>query len=83
MANDRQSTRLLYQTLDYLIANGPGRSAIELSKAIYGDGEKGTQQRVNPACNALITFGRVERRGGGVPNDPFRYYPLDGGNPIP
>ena len=61
--------------LDFLIKNGPGRTEVELSQAIFG--ENGYQQRVNVGCGILMTLGRVERRGSGGPNDPYRYYSKD------
>jgi predicted transcriptional regulator len=59
--------------LEFLIQKGPGRTEMELAQAIHGD--KAYQQRVNQDCNMLVNAGKVERRGGGGPGDPFRYWP--------
>jgi hypothetical protein len=52
---------------------GPNRTALELSRAIHGN--EGYQQLVHQDCERLVNSGRVERRGTGVPGDPFRYFP--------
>ena len=57
----------------FLIENGPGRTETELAEAIFG--KAGYQQRVNGDCNLLLGRGRIERRGGGGPSDPYRYHP--------
>jgi hypothetical protein len=59
--------------IHYLIVNGPGRTAVELSHAIHG--ASGYQQQVNQDCEMLAHIGRVERRGMGGPSDPYRYWP--------
>jgi len=59
--------------IEYLIENGPDRTEIELSKALYGP--TGYQQQVNQECSMLVSSGRVKRRGAGGVNDPFRYFP--------
>ena len=61
------------EVIQYLIEHGPGRTEVELAKAIHGD--DGVQQNVNQDCEALARMGRVERRGAGGPGEPFRYYP--------
>jgi hypothetical protein len=58
--------------LEFLIAKGPGRTELELARAIYGDG--GYQQSVNQDCEALARMGKAERRGGGIQGNPYRYY---------
>jgi hypothetical protein len=68
------STELtILDVLEFLIRNGPGRTEVELSEAIFA--ERGYQQRVNQDCALLTNRGRVERRGGGGPSDPYRYFP--------
>ena len=57
----------------YLIQHGPGRTEIELARAIYGEGA--TQQQVNQVCSLLESRGLVERRGAGGQSEPYRYYP--------
>jgi hypothetical protein len=59
--------------IQYLIEHGPGRTELELAKAIHG--EAGVQQNVNQDCEALARTGRVERRGVGGLGQPYRYYP--------
>jgi hypothetical protein len=62
-----------YNVLEYLIIRGPGRTERDLSKAIHGLGSP--QQAVNQDCRMLVLANKVERRGQGVPGDPYRYYP--------
>jgi len=64
---------IIMDVLAFLIENGPGRTASELAEAIFAD--KAYQQRVNSDCNLLVDRKRAERRGHGVPGDPYRYYP--------
>ncbi|MGD9920191.1 MAG: hypothetical protein AB7V13_01930 [Pseudorhodoplanes sp.] len=59
--------------LEFLIQKGPGRTQVELAKAIHG--ECGYQQQVNPDCAMLKDSGRVSVRGEGGAADPLRYYP--------
>lgn len=66
--NDIATTIHLIDVLQYLIEKGPGRTELQLSKAIYG--EAGVQQRVNQDCRLLEGRGLVERRG-----EPFTYWP--------
>ncbi|MET4296550.1 hypothetical protein ABIB06_007345 [Bradyrhizobium sp. LB8.2] len=58
--------------LRFLIEKGPGRSEIDLARAIHGD--KAYQQQVNSDIRMLVDSGQVERRGDGGVNDPYRYY---------
>ncbi|MCP3463048.1 hypothetical protein [Bradyrhizobium sp. CCGUVB23] len=57
----------------FLVGKGPGRTEIELAKAIHGD--DAYQQQVNQDVRMLVDAGKIVRRGGGGPNDPYRYYP--------
>lgn len=59
--------------LKFLIEKGPGRSEIDLARAIHGD--KAYQQQVNQDIRMLVDSGQVERCGDGGVNDPYRYYP--------
>jgi hypothetical protein len=59
--------------LAYLIAMCPGRTEMELARAVHG--RDGYQQQVNQDCSMLVNSGRAERRGNGGPNDPYRYFP--------
>lgn len=56
-----------------LIQRHPGKTEMELAKAIFGP--RAYQQRVNSDCHFLISRGLVERRGMGGRWDPFRYFP--------
>ena len=60
----------IYDVLEFLIEKGPGRTEVELAKAIYGP--TGYQQQVNEDCRRLEKGNKVERRGD---RPPFRYYP--------
>ena len=57
------------------IVAGPGRTALQLTRAIYGPNL--LYSRVNPQCRRLMEDGRVRREGGGGMGDPYRYYPTD------
>jgi len=58
--------------LQFLIAKGPGRTEIELARAIHGD--QAYQQQVNQDLRMLVDRNVVERRKEGGPNDPYKYY---------
>ncbi|MCK1289370.1 MULTISPECIES: hypothetical protein [unclassified Bradyrhizobium] len=60
--------------LQFLIEKGPGRTEIELARAIHGD--KAYQQQVNQDLTLVVGRGKAERRGEGGQHDPFRYYPI-------
>jgi hypothetical protein len=57
------------EVLEYLIKHGPGRTELELAKAIHG--ESGYQQQVNQDLALLVGRGAVERRS----EAPYRYFP--------
>lgn len=59
---------LKMDVLQYLIERGPGRTEVELARAIHGD--KGYQQQVNKDLALLLGKATVTRRG-----EPWRYYP--------
>jgi hypothetical protein len=63
----------------YLVENGPGRSGLELSEAIYG--VPGYPQRLQQDLLRLVSSGRIERRGEGSPADPHTYHPLPSRQP--
>jgi hypothetical protein len=57
--------------LNYLIRKGPGRTELELARAIYGGNAH--QQRVNQDCYMMAILGKA-----GGPGDPYRYWPIVG-----
>jgi hypothetical protein len=59
--------------LRFLIMKGPGRTAVQLAIAIYG--QKSSRQRIITSLDTLFARGEVIRRGGGVRQSPYRYYP--------
>ena len=65
---------MLIQALKRLVNEGPGRTATELARALYG--HDGYQARVGPALRTLCYSGQIERRGEGGPADPYRYFPV-------
>ena len=62
------------EVLEFLITNGPGRTEAQLADAIFD--KNAYQQRVNEDCRLLVNRGRVERRGIGGADDPYKYYPV-------
>jgi hypothetical protein len=70
----RRSELSQVDVLLYLVENRPGRSALELSPAIYGDeaSELGVQQDLG----RLVSSGEIECRGIGSLTDPYSYYPI-------
>jgi hypothetical protein len=67
------ATMTMADVLIFLVEKAPGRTETELAEAIYGSGAY--QQNVNEDCRMLADAGRIARRGHGVPDDPFRYFP--------
>ena len=68
----RRSELAQLDILLYLIENGPGRSALELAQAIYG--EEGTELRVQQDLVRLVSSGEIERRGTGSLTAPHSYH---------
>jgi hypothetical protein len=62
----------LGEVLLFLVEHGPGRTEVELAKAIFGP--DGYQQQVNQDCRSLLVAGKVLRRGSGGHGDPFTHY---------
>lgn len=60
--------------LHFLIEKGPGRTEIELARAVHGD--KAYQQQVNQDLTLLVGRGMVKRCGEGGQHDPYRYFPM-------
>jgi hypothetical protein len=58
--------------LKYLVQQGPGRTELELARAVHGP--EAYQQQVNQDLDLLVRQGAIERRGEGGAADPFRYY---------
>jgi hypothetical protein len=59
--------------LRFLIKKAPGRTAVQLGIAIYG--EKCAKQRIMTNLDTLVALGEAVRRGGGVRQSPYSYYP--------
>ena len=70
----RRSELSQTDVLVYLVENGPGRSALELAHAIYG--EEGSDLRVQQDLMRLVGTGEIERSGIGNLTDPHTYYPI-------
>ena len=70
----RRSELAQIDVLLYLVENGPGRSALELAQAIYG--ERGSELRVQQDLMRLVGGGEIESSGIGSPTDPHTYYPV-------
>ena len=64
---------MLIAQVERLIRESPGLTATAIAQALFG--HDGYSQRVNAECRSLVFAGRVERRGGGGPADPFTYHP--------
>jgi len=73
----RNGELLQIDVLRYLIAKAPGRTAVQLACAIYG--QKAAKQRIATNLDALLGRGDIERRGRGVRKSPLRYYPKANG----
>ena len=56
-----------YHVLNYLIRTGPGRTELELARAIHG--ETAYEQAVAQHCVMLVIEGKAQRRGRGGPGD--------------
>ena len=70
----RRSELEQIDVLLYLVENGPGRSALELSQAIYGD--QTGELRVLQDLGKLVTSGQIEQRAMESLTDPHWYYPV-------
>ena len=76
----RRSELKQIDVLLYLIENGPGRSELELSQAMYGDAA--SYPRVQQDLARLVSLGKIERRGIGSLTDPHSYHPVPLRNPV-
>ena len=70
----RRSELSQTDVLLYLVENGPGRSALELAQAIYG--EVGSELRMQQDLMRLVGAGEIESSGVGNLTDPHTYYPV-------
>jgi hypothetical protein len=70
----RRSELAQIDVLLYLVENGPGRSALELSQAIYG--ERATELRVQQDLTRLVSSDEIERRGIESLIEPDTYHPI-------
>lgn len=61
--------------LERLIRDRPGLTATQLAEQLYGI--DGYHERVGGACRTLVQLGKVGRRGGGGPGNPYTYFPAD------
>jgi hypothetical protein len=59
--------------LRFLIKKAPGRTALQLAIALYG--EKSTRPWVASRLEGLFASGEIHRRGEGLLLSPYRYYP--------
>lgn len=66
--------RIVLDAVHDEISRNPGRTELELTRAIYG--EHPFYSRVNVQCRRLILEGRIYRQGNGGRKDPFRYFPV-------
>jgi len=71
-----------FYVLTYLIQKRPGVSELELMRAIHGD-EDWHLQEIDQDCRMLLACGKVDRRGSGLPGDPYRYWPAPGSVRLP
>ncbi len=67
---------MLIEDVERLIQETPGLTATALAQRLFG--HDGYHSRVSAEIRALVHVGRVERRGGGGPGDPFTYHPIPG-----
>jgi hypothetical protein len=67
------------ETIVALIRKQPGSTATQIAEGLYGF--EGYHQRVSNTLRLLCAVGRIERRGGGGPGEPYRYYALQEGAP--
>lgn len=70
----RRSELTQIDVLLFLVENEPGRSAVELAQAIYGEGT--TELRVQQDLVRLVSSDEIERRGIGSLTDPHTYHPI-------
>lgn len=73
IGNSRNGELTQIYVLRYLITRAPGRTAVQLATAIYG--EISARQRIATSLDTLVARGEICRRGAGVRLDPYRYYP--------
>ena len=70
---ERQGHGALLRRVARLIAKQPGRTELELTRAIYGRDMLYT--RVNVQVRLLVREGKVRREGAGYRSDPYRHFP--------
>jgi hypothetical protein len=70
----RRSELSQIDVLLYLVESRPGRSALELSQAIYGD--EASELRVRQDLGRLVSSGEIECRTNGSLNHPPSYFPI-------
>ena len=70
----RRSELSQIDVLLYLVESRPGRSALELSQAIYGD--EASELRVRQDLGRLVSSGEIECRTNGSLKHPPSYFPI-------
>ncbi|MDE2906699.1 MAG: hypothetical protein OXQ28_11515 [Acidobacteriota bacterium] len=71
---ERKARHWVLRRVVQLIAEEPGRTQLELTRAIYGPDLRHT--RLNLQLGRLVKEGKLRREGVGGKADPFRYYPV-------
>ena len=66
---------LNHEKIAELVRRKPGVTETEIAVELFG--HRGFHQRVRSDCRWLVWEGRLERRGGGGPDDPYRYHPVE------
>ena len=72
MTNGQLHGALLNEVYDRIVT-GPGRTELELTRAIYG--EDVMFSKVNQQIRRLVKDGSIHRKGEGNKREPYRYYP--------
>jgi hypothetical protein len=75
----RRSELAQIDVLLYLVETEPGRSAVELAQAIYG--ERTTELRIQQDLLRLVSCDEIERRGIGSLTAPHTYHPIPSRRP--
>ena len=71
--NERKGRGWVLHHLPQLIANQPGQTQLELTRAIYGP--DALHSRLSVQIGRLIRDGAIRREGAGGGKNPYRYFP--------